>query len=80
MPGVFIAEPLEGSGDVSSITLPEGRTAHLRLSGSYVGLPEAWNRLFKGCEGYDLSGLNWEIYAAGNGSADTHADLYALLA
>ena len=79
-PGVFIAKPLEGAGEVSSITLPEGRAAHLRLSGSYAGLPEAWNRLFKGCEGHELSGLNWEIYTASDSSTETLTDLYALLA
>jgi effector-binding domain-containing protein len=79
-PGVFVAKPLEGTGEVSSITLPEGRAAHLRLSGSYAGLPDAWNRLFKGCEGHKLSGLNWEIYIASDSSAETYADLYALLA
>ncbi len=79
-PGVFVAKPLAESGDISTITLPEGRAAHLRLSGSYAGLPEAWNRLFKGCEGRELSGVNWEIYTAADGAAETHTDLYALLA
>lgn len=79
-PGVFVAEPLEGSGEVSSITLPEGRAAHLRLRGSYAGLPEAWSRLFEGCGGGELSGLNWEVYTASDGSAEAQTDLYALLA
>ena len=79
-PGVFVAKPLEATGEVSSMTLPEGRAAHLRLSGSYAGLPEAWTRLFKGCEGHALSGVNWEIYTASDSSAETHTDLYALLA
>ena len=79
-PGVFIANPLEGAGDVSTITLPEGRAAHLRLIGSYAGLPEAWSRLFKGCEGHVLSGVNWEIYTASDGAAEVNTDLYALLA
>ena len=77
---MFIAKPLEGTGEVSSITLPEGRAAHLRLSGSYAGLPEAWSRLFKGCEGRELSGVNWEIYTASDSSTETHTDLYTLLA
>jgi len=79
-PGVFVAKPLEGTGEVSSMTLPEARAAHLRLSGSYAGLPEAWSRLFKGCEGRELSGMNWEIYTASDSSTETHTDLYALLA
>ena len=79
-PGVFVAKPLEVTGEVSSITLPEGRAAHLRLSGSYAGLPEAWSHLFKGCEGRELSGMNWEIYTASDSSTETHTDLYALLA
>lgn len=79
-PGVFVAKPLKGTGDVSTITLPEGRAAHLRLSGSYAGLPEAWSRLFKGCEGRALSGMNWEIYTTADSAAETHTDLYALLA
>lgn len=79
-PGVFVFQPWEGTGEVSSFTLPEGRAAYLRLTGSYAGLPEAWSRLFKGCEGQTLSGVNWEIYGAPDGASDTHADLYALLA
>ncbi len=79
-PGVFVAKPLEGIGEVSSFTLPEGRAAHLRLTGSYAGLPDAWGRLFKGCEGRELSGLNWEIYATSDCSAEIHTDLYTLLA
>jgi effector-binding domain-containing protein len=79
-PGVFVAKPLEGTGEVSSFTLPEGRAAHLRLTGSYTGLSDAWNRLLKGCEGRELSGVNWEIYTASDSSAEMHTDLYALLA
>jgi len=79
-PGVFVVKPLEGTGEVSSFTLPEGRAAHLRLTGPYTGLPDAWNRLFKGCEGRELSGVNWEIYTASDSSAEMHTDLYALLA
>lgn len=79
-PGVFVAKPLEGMGEVSTITLPEGRAAHLRLSGSYAGLPEAWGQLFKGCEGRGLSGVNWEVYTSLASETETHTDLYALLA
>jgi len=79
-PGVFVARPLEGAGEVTSFKLPEGRAAHLRLTGSYTDLPDAWNRLFKGCGGQKLSGLNWEIYTASDSAAETHTDLYALLA
>lgn len=79
-PGVFVAEPLEQTGDVSSLTLPAGRAAHLRLSGSYASLPEAWSRLFGGCEGHELAGLNWEIYSIADGATPAQTDLYALLA
>lgn len=79
-PGVFVAKPLEGTGDVSFLTLPEGRAAHLRLTGSYAGLPDAWDRLFRGCKGRELSGLNWEIYITSDSSQETHTDLYTLLA
>lgn len=79
-PGVFVAEPLAEAGEVTSMTLPAGRAAHLRLTGSYAGLPDAWGRLFKGCAGHELSGLNWEIYTASDSSADSRTDLYALLA
>lgn len=79
-PGVFVETPISGNGEVSSLTLPEGRAAHLRLTGSYAGLPDAWGRLFKGCEGRELSGLNWEIYTAPDGSGTIQTDLYALLA
>jgi effector-binding domain-containing protein len=79
-PGVFVAEPLDGDGEVSSVTLPKGRAAHLRLTGSYAGLPDAWGRLLKGCGGQDLAGLNWEIYTETGSSGETQTDLYALLA
>lgn len=80
-PGVFVAEPLEEASDeVTSVTLPEGRAVHLRLSGSYAGLPDAWGRLFKGSAGHQLSGLNWEVYTEPGTSGETETDLYALLA
>jgi effector-binding domain-containing protein len=79
-PGVFVAEPLVETSEVSSFTLPEGRAAHVRLAGSYAGLPGAWARLFKGCVGRELSGMNWEVYTAADSSGEMHTDLYALLA
>lgn len=78
-PGSFVAQEFRASGAVSLFTLPEGRAAHLRLAGSYAGLPDAWQQLFAGCEerGLALAGLNWEVY----GTPETGgADLYALLA
>jgi effector-binding domain-containing protein len=78
-PGVFIDTPHLGTGEVQSFTLPAGRAAHVRLTGSYAGLPDAWGRLFKGCNGRELSGLNWEIYTSPDGAAETQTDLYALL-
>ena len=79
-PGVFVGEPLAETSEVSSFTLPEGRAAHVRLAGSYAGLPGAWARLFKGCVGRELSGMNWEVYTAADSSGEMHTDLYALLA
>jgi effector-binding domain-containing protein len=75
-PGKFVSRPIEVSGEVSLFTLPQGKAAHLRLSGSYEGLPEAWRRLFEECDsrGLERAGLNWEIYAP----AET--DIYTLLA
>ena len=79
-PGVFVTKPLETGGDVSSMTLPAGRAAHLRLSGPYEGLPDAWGRLFRGCAGNDLAGTNWEVYTEQDGPSGPQTDLYALLA
>ena len=80
-PGVFVATPVAGMGEVSLLTLPAGRAAHLRLSGSYENLPAAWERLFAGCEGHALAGLNWEVYTTpGAGPDAAETDLFALLA
>ena len=59
-PGIFVPEGFSVSGAVSLFTLPPGRAAHLRMSGSYTGLPDAWRRLFAGSEerGLALAGLN----------------------
>jgi effector-binding domain-containing protein len=61
--------------------LPEGRAAHVQLTGSFEALPNAWQHLFESCKAQklELVGMNWEVYAeAGSGAAQT--DLYALLA
>lgn len=79
-PGVFVPEQMAATGDVTLFTLPQGRAAHLRLSGSYEALPDAWGQLFTACEGQSLAGLNWEVYSAPEGSPTNETDLYALLA
>ncbi len=79
-PGVLISKPWEETGEVGSFVLPAGRAAHLRLTGAYAGLQEAWSRLFGGCQDQTLSGLNWEIYSSPEGAAEPRTDLYALLA
>lgn len=77
-PGVFVPTPIVESGEVSLLTLPAGRAAHLTLTGSYASLPAAWERLFEGCAGLSIAGLNWEVYnAAGSDTSETI--LYALL-
>ena len=77
-PGLFIPRPIEEVGEVSLLTLPAGRAAHLRLTGSYAGLPGAWETLFAGCAGHARAGLNWEVYASSGPDGD-ETDLYALL-
>ncbi|MGE7157644.1 GyrI-like domain-containing protein [Methylorubrum rhodesianum] len=82
-PGVFVPEGFSVSGAVSLFTLPQGRAAHLRMRGSYAGLPDAWERMFSGikAEGLVPAGLNWEIYAAPHvPPEEAETDLYALLA
>jgi effector-binding domain-containing protein len=82
-PGVFVPEGVRVSGAVSLFTLPQGRAAHLRMRGSYAGLPDAWERVFSGikAEGLVPAGLNWEIYAVpGAPPEEAETDLYALLA
>jgi effector-binding domain-containing protein len=82
-PGVFVPEGFSVSGAASLFTLPRGRAAHLRMRGSYAGLPDAWGRVFSGinAEGLVPAGLNWEIYAAPDVPLEeAETDLYALLA
>ena len=82
-PGRFISGPVNLSGEVSLFKLPRGKAAHLRLTGSYEKLPEAWASLFQACKsrGLELSGLHWEIYApAETPEEKMETDLYALLA
>ena len=77
-PGVFVAQPLAATGEVSLLTLPAGQAAHLTLTGGYDQLPAAWERLFAGCAGRTRTGLNWEVYPAQNADA-AKTDLYSLL-
>jgi effector-binding domain-containing protein len=82
-PGVFVPHSVKAAGDVSLYTLPEGRAAHVKLTGAYEALPHAWQHLFASCkaERLELAGVNWEIYSEGEaGSGETQTDLYALLA
>lgn len=79
-PGVFVPRPIVEVGQVSLLTLPAGRAAHLKLTGSFLGLPAAWKRLFSGCGTRARSGLNWEIYTASGADPDAaETDLYAML-
>jgi effector-binding domain-containing protein len=81
-PGVLVSESVKLEGEASLFTLPRGRAAHLRLIGSYEGLPQAWQSLFDGCKakGLELAGLNWEVYPEPGTPPETcETDLYALL-
>ena len=80
-PGVLVPERVSETGEISMFTLPEGRAAHLRLTGPYEALPDAWGRLFAACKAQTLAGLNWEIYGDPEARPeDMRTDLYALLA
>jgi effector-binding domain-containing protein len=82
-PGIFLPQSMQAAGDVSLYTLPEGRAAHVKLTGGYEALPNAWQHLFASCKAQklELAGVNWEVYAeAGSGSDATETNLYALLA
>ena len=82
-PGIFVPQSMKAAGDVSLYTLPDGRAAHVRLTGGYEALPKAWQHLFESCRAQklELAGTNWEIYTkAEAGSGETQTDLYALLA
>jgi effector-binding domain-containing protein len=78
-PGVFVPDGLDVTDEISLFTLPRGRAAHLRMVGPYEGLPDAWSRLFAGCAGVQLAGLNWEIYVPGTSPDKNRTDLFALL-
>jgi effector-binding domain-containing protein len=79
--GVFVPEGTREMDGIELFALPQGRAAHLRLHGPYEGLPDAWGRLFAGCNGHRLAGLNWEIYSVPNGGQENiQTDLYAFLA
>jgi effector-binding domain-containing protein len=82
-PGIFVPQSVQAAGDVTLYTLPGGHAAHVKLTGGYEALPNAWQHLFASCKAQklELAGLNWEVYTeaeAGSGAAQT--DLYALLA
>ncbi|AWN43614.1 GyrI-like domain-containing protein [Methylobacterium durans] len=77
---MFVPRPVAATGEVSLLTLPAGRAAHLRLTGSYAALPAAWERLLAGCEGRARTGLHWEVYTASGPDGDAaETDLFALL-
>ena len=75
--GCIVARGFAPRGEVVPSELPAGRAAHLVMTGSFEGLPRAWETLFEWCQKEKLqpAGINWEIYGA---AAD--AELYALLA
>jgi effector-binding domain-containing protein len=82
-PGIFVPQSMQATGDVSLYTLPEGRAAHVKLTGGYEALPNAWQHLFASCNAQklELAGVNWEVYAeAEAGSGEPETNLYALLA
>jgi effector-binding domain-containing protein len=82
-PGVFVPQSMQAAGDVSLYTLPEGRAAHVKLTGGYEALPKAWRHLFESCEAQklELAGVNWEVYGKAEAqSGHTQTELYALLA
>jgi effector-binding domain-containing protein len=82
-PGIFVSQPMQAAGDVTLYTLPGGRTAHVKLTGGFEALPNAWQHLFASCKAQklELAGVNWEVYAeAGAGSGEPETNLYALLA
>jgi effector-binding domain-containing protein len=80
-PGVFVPHSMQAAGDVSLYTLPNGRAAHVKLTGGFEALPDAWQHLFASCKAQklELAGVNWEVYTEA-GSSETQTDLYALLA
>jgi len=71
-----VARGFAPRGEVVPSELPAGRAAHLVMTGSFEGLPRAWETLFEWCQKEKLqpAGINWEIYGAAAG-----AELYALL-
>jgi effector-binding domain-containing protein len=82
-PGVFVPQSMQATGDVVLYTLPEGRAAHVRLTGGYEALGGAWQHLFGSCKAQklELAGVNWEVYTKAQAeSGETQTDLYALLA
>jgi effector-binding domain-containing protein len=82
-PGIFVPQSMQAAGDVTLYTLPDGRAAHVKLTGGFEALPNAWQHLFASCKAQklELAGVNWEVYAeAGAGSDATETNLYALLA
>lgn len=82
-PGIFIEKGFDASGNVTVLTLPGGRAAHVVLDGPYEELGAAWQRMFADCarEGIALSGLNWEVYAAPAAPGQQpRTELYSLVA
>ncbi len=75
--GMIVAKSFDAEGDVVPSDLPAGRAVHFPMTGSFAGLPEAWETVFAWCRAQNLTpaAINWEIYG---GTRD--ADLYTLLA
>ena len=62
--GVPTTRRLEGQGDIQSVTLPGGKMATCRYTGSYANMEEAYNGLARYMQeqGLEPTGVSYEAY------------------
>jgi effector-binding domain-containing protein len=74
--GVKVSAPVRDNGRVKRGELPAARVARTIYSGSYEGLPAAWNEFTKWMDANDLKQAEdlWEVYSVGPQSSADAAD------
>ncbi|MEO8306531.1 MAG: GyrI-like domain-containing protein [Pseudomonadota bacterium] len=74
--GIKVTAPVRNNGRVQRGSLPATRVARTIYSGSYEGLPGAWNEFIAWMNGNELSPAPdlWELYSVGPQSSPNPAD------
>ena len=63
--GVFVKEPVAGTGDIQPVEIPGGQVTSQDYYGPYSGVPGAWNaahQWFSESKEWEISGPPMEVY------------------